>query len=57
KRIARLEKQAGIEHKAFDFWKHGEYTDLLTGWKRKEGDVLPKTECLHGSHPCRGEAH
>jgi hydroxylamine dehydrogenase len=54
KRLVRLEKEAGIEHTAFDFWKHGEYTDLLTGYKRKEGDIH-KEECLHGSHPCRGE--
>ncbi|HHT9125712.1 MAG TPA: multiheme c-type cytochrome [Candidatus Brocadiia bacterium] len=56
KRMARLEKHYGIQHKAFDFWKHGEYTDLLTGWKRKDGDLHPE-ECLHGSHPCRGESH
>ncbi|MHC4453797.1 MAG: multiheme c-type cytochrome [Planctomycetota bacterium] len=38
RRIATLEKEVGIEHKAYDFWAHGEYTDLLTGYKRKEGD-------------------
>ncbi|MHC4268942.1 MAG: hypothetical protein ACYSTS_10785 [Planctomycetota bacterium] len=26
-------------HKPYDFLKHGEYTDLLLGWKKKEGDV------------------
>ncbi len=39
RRISALEKKVGIEHKAYDFWKHGEYTDLLLGWKRKEGDI------------------
>ncbi len=39
RRISTLEERAGIKHKAYDFWKHGEYTDLLLGWKRKDGDV------------------
>jgi hydroxylamine dehydrogenase len=39
RRISTLEKKVGIDHKAYDFWKHGEYTDLLLGWKRKEGDI------------------
>ena len=55
RRITTLEKEVGIEHKAYDFWKHGEYTDLLTGWKRKEGDVLPKSECRHEGHACFDE--
>ena len=36
KRFAEIEKKIGIEHRAYSFWKHGEYTDLLLGWKRKE---------------------
>lgn len=40
-----LEKKVGIKHKAYDFWKHGEYTYLLLGWKRKEGDVKEQS-CL-----------
>ncbi|HHT9134710.1 MAG TPA: multiheme c-type cytochrome [Candidatus Avalokitesvara rifleensis] len=39
KRFKALEQKAGIEYKAQPYWKHGEYLDLLTGWKRKEGDV------------------
>lgn len=41
RRFDELEKKVGIKHVAYDFWKHGEYTDLLVGWKRKEGDVTP----------------
>jgi hydroxylamine dehydrogenase len=55
RRISTLEKEVGIEHVAYDFWKHGEYTDLLTGYKRQEGDVLSKEECKHGDMPCFGE--
>ena len=55
RRISTLEKEVGIEHVAYDFWKHGEYTDLLTGYKRQEGDVLSKDECKHGDHPCFDE--
>ncbi|MGR3178269.1 MAG: multiheme c-type cytochrome [Candidatus Anammoxibacter sp.] len=47
RRLAELEKAAGIKHIPYDFWSHGEYTDLLKGKNRKEGDVLPKSECLH----------
>ena len=56
RRISTLEKEVGIEHKAFDFWKHGEYTDLLTGYKRTEGDIV-EDACDHGDHPCFGEEH
>ena len=42
RRFSELEKKVEIEHKAYEFWKHGEYTDLLLGWKRKEGDVKEK---------------
>ncbi|MDR4499699.1 MAG: hydroxylamine oxidoreductase [Candidatus Scalindua sp.] len=47
KRLALLEKAQGIKHVPFKFWSQGEYTDLLKGKNRKEGDVLPKSECLH----------
>ena len=47
KRLAILEKAQGIKHVPFEFWSQGEYTDLLKGKNRKEGDVLPKSECLH----------
>jgi hydroxylamine dehydrogenase len=47
RRFAELEKKVGIKHKPYDFWKHGEYTDLLLGWKRKEGDVA---ETGHPGH-------
>jgi hypothetical protein len=47
KRMARLEKAMDIKHVPFKFWSQGEYTDLLKGKNRKEGDVLPKSECLH----------
>jgi hypothetical protein len=50
RRIATLEKEVGIEHKAYDFWKHGEYTDLLTGYKRKEGDYDPNDPGAGGGH-------
>ena len=50
RRLARLEKEAGIKHIPYDFWSHGEYTDLLNGKNRKEGDVLPKSECLHNEN-------
>ncbi|MBT6562901.1 MAG: hypothetical protein HON76_10275 [Candidatus Scalindua sp.] len=56
RRISTLEKEVGIEHVAFDFWKHGEYTDLLTGYKRTEGDIV-EDACDHGDHPCFGEEH
>jgi hypothetical protein len=39
KRFAALEKEVGITHKADKFWKHGEYIDLLLGWKIKEGKL------------------
>jgi hydroxylamine dehydrogenase len=39
KRFKALEAAAGVEYKPQPFWQHGEYTDLLSGWKRKEGDV------------------
>ncbi|MCB7130167.1 MAG: hydroxylamine oxidoreductase, partial [Candidatus Brocadiales bacterium] len=39
KRFKALEEKAGIEFTPQGFWKHGEYTDKLSGWKRKEGDV------------------
>ncbi|OHB93710.1 MAG: hypothetical protein A3E19_04300 [Planctomycetes bacterium RIFCSPHIGHO2_12_FULL_52_36] len=47
RRLAELEKKVGIKHKTYDFWKHGEYTDLLLGWKRKEGDIA---ESPHPGH-------
>ncbi|MEK6729504.1 MAG: hydroxylamine oxidoreductase, partial [Planctomycetota bacterium] len=34
-----IEKKIGLEHKSDGFWQHGEYSDLLPGWKRKPGDV------------------
>jgi anaerobic hydroxylamine oxidoreductase precursor (EC 1.7.2.-) len=46
RRIKALENQVGIQHKAYDFWKHGEYTDLLLGWKRKPGDVDKSSVCM-----------
>lgn len=52
RRLANLEKNAGIKLVPYDFWKHGEYTDMLKGSKRKEGDVLPKSECLHEGVEC-----
>ncbi|MBI2470596.1 MAG: hydroxylamine oxidoreductase, partial [Planctomycetes bacterium] len=51
RRIKALENQVGIKHKAYDFWKHGEYTDLLLGWKRKPGDA-DKAECKHEGENC-----
>jgi len=36
KRFAEIEEKIGIKHRAYSFWKRGEYTDLLLGWKRKE---------------------
>lgn len=52
RRFARLEEKAGINHVPYDFWEHGEYTDLLMGKKRQDGDVLPETECLHEDVKC-----
>jgi len=37
KRFAEIEEKLGVRHTASSFWKHGEYTDMLQGWKRKEG--------------------
>jgi len=34
-----IRRESRNKDKAYDFWKHGEYTDLLLGWKRKDGDV------------------
>lgn len=51
RRLKALEDQVGIQHKAYDFWKHGEYTDLLLGWKRKPGDV-DKSACNHEGENC-----
>ncbi|MFQ5862185.1 MAG: multiheme c-type cytochrome [Candidatus Brocadiales bacterium] len=39
RRFAAIESKLGITHEADEFWKHGEYTDLLLGWKIKEGKV------------------
>jgi hydroxylamine dehydrogenase len=50
RRLATLEKEVGIEHVAYDFWKHGEYTDLLTGYKRKEGDYDESDPGAAGGH-------
>jgi hydroxylamine dehydrogenase len=36
KRFSEIEEKLGIRHTASSFWKHGEYTDMLLGWKRKE---------------------
>lgn len=47
RRFAEIEKKLGIQHTAYDFWKHGEYTDLLLGWKRKPGDVAAVEESGH----------
>lgn len=38
RRIAEIEKKLGIEHTAYNFWKHGEYTDMYLGWKIKKGE-------------------
>ncbi len=38
RRLAEIEKKLGIEHVAYGFWKHGEYTDLYLGWKIKRGE-------------------
>ena len=54
RRIKALENHVGIQHKAYDFWKHGEYTDLLLGWKRKAGDV-DKSACKHEGENCMAE--
>lgn len=54
RRIKAIENQVGIQHKAYDFWKHGEYTDLLLGWKRKPGDV-DKSKCMHEGENCLAE--
>ena len=54
RRIKALEDQVGIKHKAYDFWKHGEYTDMLLGWKRKAGDV-DKSACKHEGEKCMAE--
>ena len=54
RRIKALEDKVGIQHKAYDFWKHGEYTDLLLGWKRKAGDV-DKSACKHEGEKCMAE--
>lgn len=54
RRIKALEDNAGIKHKAYDFWKHGEYTDLLLGWRRKPGDV-DKSACMHEGADCAVE--
>ncbi len=48
RRIARLESKQDIKHIPYDFWKNGEFTNLLKGKKRIEGAVLEKKECLHG---------
>ncbi len=55
RRLATLEKKAGINHVPYDFWSQGEYTDLLKGKERKEGDVGPKSECLHEGAQCLDE--
>ncbi|MCQ4573633.1 MAG: hydroxylamine oxidoreductase [Candidatus Brocadiales bacterium] len=39
RRFAAIEKELGIEHQAENFWKHGEYTDLLLGWKIKQKEA------------------
>lgn len=39
RRFAAIEKKIGLEHKSEAFWLHGEYSDLLPGWKRKPGDI------------------
>ncbi len=54
RRLKAIENQVGIQHKAYDFWKHGEYTDLLLGWKRKPGDV-DKSKCMHEGENCLAE--
>ncbi|MCF6157790.1 MAG: hydroxylamine oxidoreductase [wastewater metagenome] len=54
RRMKALEDKVGIKHKAYDFWKHGEYTDLLLGWRRKPGDV-DKTACKHDGEECIAE--
>lgn len=51
RRLKALEEHVGLKHKAYDFWKHGEYTDLLVGWKRKPGDVDPSA-CKHEGEHC-----
>ncbi|MEK6738703.1 MAG: multiheme c-type cytochrome, partial [Planctomycetota bacterium] len=54
RRFKALEDKVGINHKAYEFWKHGEYTDLLLGWKRKPGDT-DKAACNHAGEPCLAE--
>ncbi len=34
--MRKIIEKLGIKHTAYPFWKHGEYTDMLLGWKRKE---------------------
>ncbi|MGQ3685988.1 MAG: multiheme c-type cytochrome [Candidatus Loosdrechtia sp.] len=54
RRIKALEDRLGVKHSAYDFWKYGEYTDLLAGWKRKSDDV-DATACKHVGTGCLGE--
>jgi len=54
RRLNALEARVGIEHKAYNFWKHGEYTDLLVGWDRKPGDV-DESACKHEGVECMAE--
>ncbi|OHC02377.1 MAG: hypothetical protein A3G17_05755 [Planctomycetes bacterium RIFCSPLOWO2_12_FULL_50_35] len=39
RRLAAVEKKLGINHEPDEFWRHGEYTDLLLGWKIKNGEM------------------
>ena len=45
KRFAEIEEKLGIKHTAPPFWKHGEYTDMLLGVKRKEwGEIMQENK-------------
>ncbi len=35
RRIAEIEDKVGIERTTYEFWKHGEYTDMYLGWRMK----------------------
>ncbi|MBM4053433.1 MAG: hydroxylamine oxidoreductase [Planctomycetes bacterium] len=62
RRFAAIEKKIGLEHKSEAFWQHGEYLDLLPGWKRKAGDVdvewFKRTDIPHRANADAGvEVH
>jgi hydroxylamine dehydrogenase len=62
RRFAAIEKKIGLEHKSEAFWQHGEYSDLLPGWRRKPGDVdvewFKRTDIPHRANADAGvEVH